>query len=757
MSKKTFVAVSVAIATVSIFGAGGLTAVVGSTPSASAATTGTIIHVTQTTLDQKDALTAKADITLGAVASGTLNLSVNDQVTHQKIDGFGAAFTDTSDYVLSTLSATAKAQVMSDLFSRTGSGIGLSFMRVPIASSDFTATPTTAPAPYSYDDNAGVADSTLTNFSIAHDTSYTIPLIVAAQTLNPQMKLYASQWSPPAWMKSSSSMLGNGGPTLLSNMFAPMATYQTKFLQAYAAAGVKVWGITPQNEPGTAANNYPGMIMSPTDEANYIKNNLAPDIAAANLTTKILSDDGADNTWKTTDGSTPGEPAYVNSILGASGASSTTDGVAWHCYFDNWTHMSDTLTAYPSKPQYITECYSSADPTLILQSTASGASGVTLWNLATDENGGPKIGTGCGGCSGLVTVNSTTQAVTYSHTYYTLGQFSKYVLPGATRIGYTDVNDVWAQAYKNTDGSEVLVAVNRTTSDKTFTGTWNSAGSFTYTIPANAITTFYSDPAAPVTPTSASATTLRGTGSNLCIDDGGSATNGVQQTLQNCGARSASQQYALTSANQLTIGGKCLGANQNGTANGTKVVLGDCTSGTGQAWTINSNGSITNQLSTLCLDASAWGTSPGTAVQLWACTGATNQQWTKSTTVQIKGAGSDRCVYDVGNPGNNIQQQLIDCSGTDLNQQYTYTAAAELRIGGKCLGADGNGITNSTRVITWNCNASTSQQWTFNSDGSITNQLSGLCLDAAGWGTGNGTLIQLYKCTAATNQKWSTV
>ena len=99
------------------------------------------------------------------MSSGSINLSINDATKLQKIDGFGAAFTDTSTYVLKNqLTSAAYTQVMNDLFTRSGQGIGLSFMRVPIAASDFTATPATAPAAYSYDDNGGVADPTLANF-----------------------------------------------------------------------------------------------------------------------------------------------------------------------------------------------------------------------------------------------------------------------------------------------------------------------------------------------------------------------------------------------------------------------------------------------------------------------------------------------------------------------------------------------------------------------------------------------------------------
>lgn len=578
----------------------------------------TVIGVTLTTADLKNALTPQPGITLGAVSSGTVNLTVDDSKTYQAIDGFGAAFTDSSAYLLQNkLSTATRDRVMSDLFTR-GAGIGLSLMRVPMGSSDYTATPISNPGTYSYDDNNGVADPTLANFSTAHDDAYIIPIIKQAQSLNPAMKLFANDWSPPAWMKTNNSMLGTSGGvagTLNSADYGPLAQYYVKFLQEYQAKGVNVWGITPQNEPDLAPSSYSGMQLPASNESTFVKNNLAPALSQAGLNTVILGgDDDHTNT------------SYANTLLSDSATFNALYGTAWHCYQNDLGNMTTIHNSFPAKKLYESEC--STGPgiapmnatQLALESTFNWASGADLWNLALDTNGGPKMGVGCTNCTGLVTVDQSTGNVTYTDNYYELGQFSKFIVPGAVRIGSGDGGGIWSQAYRNPDGSEVMVAYNNNSSATTFTGTWNGVGSFTYTLPSHATVTF--------TKGSLNGTMqLVGQGSGRCLDDTGNPANGVQQDIWDCTTGSANQYYQYSANRELQIGGKCLGANGNDTTNGTKVITWDCNSTSSQRWTFHADGSITNDLSGLCLDVTGLGTANGSLVQLWSCTGNSNQKW----------------------------------------------------------------------------------------------------------------------------------
>jgi glucosylceramidase len=590
-------------------------AVLGPTPAHAA---GTVIRVTLTTADLSQALTPQPSITLGPVSSGTVNLSVDNTMTFQTIDGFGAAFTDTSTYLLQNkVSAATRDRVMRDLFSR-GSGLGLSLMRVPMGSSDYTATPANNPGTYSYDDNNGQPDPTLANFSTAHDDAYVIPVIKEAQSLNPSLKLFANNWSPPAWMKTTNTMLGAGNGTLKSDMYGPLAQYYVKFLQEYKAKGVNVWGVTPQNEPTISPSSYSAMLWPASDEARFIADHLAPALLQAGLDTKILGGD-ADHA----------DVNYANTLLNNQAARDAMYGTAWHCYQNDLGNMTTIHNAAPAKNLYESEC--STGPgiapmnaaQLALESTFNWANGVLLWNLALDTNGGPKMGVGCDNCTGLVTVDQATGNVTYTNNYYQLGQFSKFVVPGATRIGYSDGGNVWAQAYRNPDNSEVLVAHNNNTSATTFTTTWDGDGSFQYTLPAGATVTF--------TRTDNAAAQIVGQGSNRCLDDANTTVNGTQQIIWDCGATNANQKYLYSASRELGIAGKCLGAAGNATTNGTKVILWDCNGHNSQKWTFRANGTVTNDLSGLCLDVTAFGTANGSQVQLWSCTSNSNQKWSVSS------------------------------------------------------------------------------------------------------------------------------
>ncbi|MGD0326603.1 MAG: hypothetical protein ABSD45_23010 [Terriglobia bacterium] len=157
---------------------------------------------------------------------------MDETQVYQTIEGFGAATTDSAMYLLNEVANPKQlTTAMSNLFTRQGGGIGLSFLRNPMGASDL------ARSVYSFDDNGGQPDPTLANFSIAHDQADIIPLILQAKALNPQLEIMANPWSPPGWMKDSGSMIGG---SLLSSMYAPFANYFVKYVQAYAQAGINI-------------------------------------------------------------------------------------------------------------------------------------------------------------------------------------------------------------------------------------------------------------------------------------------------------------------------------------------------------------------------------------------------------------------------------------------------------------------------------------------------------------------------------------
>jgi glucosylceramidase len=440
---------------------------------------GPTVHVWLTTPDLVNALSRQADVT--PAGGGPADVTFDDTVTLQSIDGFGAAFTDTSaSLIWGALAESDRDDLMAQLFSRP-SGIGLSFMRVPMASSDFTACGCT----YSYDDGdaSGDPDPTLSGFSTAHDDVNIVPMILQAQAINPQMKLFANPWSPPAWMKTNGSMLGGGDGALRDDAHGALAQYFVHFLQEYQAKGVSVWAVTPQNEPSFAPSSYSGMLLPAADEAQLIAVDLAPALSAAGLSNvKILGGDdiGASRDFATALYAGAGEELY---------------GTAWHCY-QGLDDMTLIHSDQPSRPLYMTECSTgpagiAGDATQqILASTANWASGAVLWNLALDQDGGPKMGDGCVGCSGLATIDTTTGQVQLTLNYYELGQFSKFVVPGAVRLGSSAGNGVLAQAFRNPDETDTLVVFNPGGLPARFSVDWTGQGMLAATLPAGATVTF---------------------------------------------------------------------------------------------------------------------------------------------------------------------------------------------------------------------------------------------------------------------------
>ncbi len=426
-------------------------------------------------------------------------IAVAPQTRYQTFAGLGAAMTDSSAWLLNqNLPAAAQAQVMGDLFGTGPGAIHLNFLRVPMGASDFTVSPT----PYAYDDVAqGDTDVGLSQFSIGHDLTYIIPAIKQALGVNPALQISANPWSPPAWMKANDALDNNNlAGTLLTQYYGQLANYFVRFIQDYAAQGVKVDDIVPQNEPrspGGSGTPYPGLTLPESDEATFISQNLAPALAAAGLSPRLY---GNDLSWDKFS-------AYAQP-LAASAAGPDLTGIAWHCYAGNPSVMTQLHTLYPGLDQIIDECspeirnFGAAE--FLISVLRNWATAAAVWNVALDPQGGPKQSdNGCPGCIGLVTVNEQSQSYSFNTEYYQLGQVSAFVQPGAVRIDSpnfvaysTNKSNILAVSsglddvtFLNPDGSKVLIAYDNSTSPISF-AVQDGAESFTYTIPPGAMTTF---------------------------------------------------------------------------------------------------------------------------------------------------------------------------------------------------------------------------------------------------------------------------
>jgi glucosylceramidase len=458
--------------------------------------TGPAVSVVLSTNDETSLMAAQPTInfSLGSTAdAGTNTILVDPSQTYQSIEGFGAAFTDSAaDLLINVEPAASLPGTLNDLFTTNGDGIGLSFMRIPMGATDI------ALSVYSYDDQpVGTTDLTLADFSIAHDQAYILPLIKQAKALNPQMKLMANPWSPPGWMKDPTSMspVSMLGGTLLmtpANETA-FANYFVKFLQAYQAAGVPIDYVSLQNEPLNITTSYPSMGMADTVQLSLLQGYVLPAFTANNITTKIFA---YDHNWDT--------PSYPQTVLGGLTPTQLDQmaGTAWHGYGGAPGAQQLLQNQFPNLGNWETEHSGgtwqtdqfTVDILEITQVLRNSGKSFVKWSLALNENLGPNLTQnaglgGCNTCTPIVTVNSTTGAVTKDIEFYTLGHYSKYVLPGAVRIYSSNTPAIASVAFQNTNGSMALIASNATTSSQAFTVQWGTE-SFSYTLPAASIATF---------------------------------------------------------------------------------------------------------------------------------------------------------------------------------------------------------------------------------------------------------------------------
>ncbi|WP_236675917.1 glycoside hydrolase family 30 protein [Chryseolinea lacunae] len=435
-----------------------------------------------TTGDQTSLLARQSDAAI-TTAVGTPTITLDTTTRLQEIEGFGAALTGSSAYLINKkMSASQRSSLLKSLFNATD-GIGISYLRMTIGASDFSL------SDYTYDDMpAGQTDYPLDNFNIDKDQDDVVPMLKQILSVQSNLRIMGSPWSPPAWMKTNGNLKGG---KLKTDAYDSYAQYFVKYVQAFKAEGITIDAITPQNEPLFSTATYPCMEMQATDQLNFIKNSLGPAFQAAGITTKIVT---YDHNWDNT--------AYAISILNDAGASQYIAGSAFHAYGGNVSAMSVVHNASPTKGLYFTEISGGAWATnfsdnlqwqmanIFIGTTKNWSKNALLWNLALDENAGP-TNNGCADCRGVVTINSTSGTVTKNVEYYSLGHFAKFVRPGAFRVASTSFESSTQLdnvAFINTDGSKALIVSNAGSSQQTFIAKLG-ARQFSYTIPAKAVVT----------------------------------------------------------------------------------------------------------------------------------------------------------------------------------------------------------------------------------------------------------------------------
>jgi glucosylceramidase len=385
-----------------------------------------------------------------SAAQGQL-IDVDDRQRYQTIDGFGFALTGGSAQLIAHMDAESRAALLKELFSTEGDGIGVSYLRISVGSSDMND------HVYSYDDlPAGQTDMKMDKFSLDPDRADVIPVLKQILTINPKIKILASPWSAPLWMKTTG--VARGG-VLKPEYFDAYALYWVKYLQGMKAEGIDIDAITIQNEP-LNEKNTPSMLMLESEQADFIANHLGPAFKKAGIKAKIvLYDHNLDH------------PAYPLAILKDKKANKYVDGTGFHLYGGTVDAFDQVHDAFPKKNLYFTEQSVTERPgtaemriaqpvaNIVIGATRHWSRNVLLWNLAADPQAGPHTNNGgCSGCYGALTIDGN--KVTHLVAYYTIAQVSKFVPDGSVRINSQPSEALPNVAFETPDGKTVLLVAN---------------------------------------------------------------------------------------------------------------------------------------------------------------------------------------------------------------------------------------------------------------------------------------------------------
>lgn len=438
------------------------------------------VYITNRTSGQK--LEKQGSI---AFSKDISNLTIRLDTTgvQQEIEGFGAALTGSSAYLIKNMDAAGRADLLKKLF--TDDGIAIKYLRLCIGSSDFSM------GNYTYCD-----ENDISKFAIPEvDKRDLLPVLKEILALNKNIKLMGSPWTAPAWMKNNNNLYG--GSLKGETIYNDFAEYFVKYINAYKTEGINIDAISIQNEPRHAINTYPTMYMEWDEQNKIIRDYLGPKFKAAGLTTKILiwdhNFDGVD---------------YPINILNDSETRKYVAGSAFHGYGGTPANLNSLISQYPSIPIYFSEQsgggWNTDDPIgnmlyymkeMLMPTINQGSKNFLMWNLALNTQNGPVTTTsgGCQNCRGVVTVKDDNKTYSINEEYYLLGHFSKFIKEGAHRVSNSIVGtlptNMVVSTFLNPDGSKVAVVLNQSGLKQDFTVRTGDRR-FTYSLSDQSVVTF---------------------------------------------------------------------------------------------------------------------------------------------------------------------------------------------------------------------------------------------------------------------------
>lgn len=436
-----------------------------------------------TVRDSADRLTEQAPLTLDSRAESLPSVWIDSTKKFQELEGFGAAFTEAGATTWLALSPQKRDQVIRDYFS-VAAGHGYSFCRVHMNSCDFSL------GNYSHAENP--LDLVLKHFSIDRDRQALLPMIKAAMAMAEYpIKLLASPWSPPAWMKSNGQM--NQGGKLLPEYAHLWARCFVKFIQAYRRECVPIWGVSVQNEPA-ATQTWDSCIYTAQEERDFVRDHLGPALSQAGLgDVKVVIWDHNRDLMVERAGTVYSDPEAAKYVWGT--------GFHWYGE-DHFDHVQLVHDAWPEKKLLFTEGCQEGGPhegswdlgeryaRSMINDLNRWTAGWIDWNLVLDERGGPNhVGNFC---SAPILIDASNDALLHQSSYYYMGHFTRFAKPGALRVlCASSLQAIEATAFLNPGVNTVVVAMNRTNGRIKFRLTVDDQ-SVTATLPAHSIATYVS-------------------------------------------------------------------------------------------------------------------------------------------------------------------------------------------------------------------------------------------------------------------------
>lgn len=412
-----------------------------------------------TTADQKQKLTKQSTpLAFSTTANNHQSILIDPTKTYQVVDGFGFTLTGGSAQVIQSLGEAEQQDLLLELFGTKEQSISISYLRISIGASDLNE------IPFTYNDiPTDQTDLNLEKFSLEKDREGVIALLKDITTINPDIKIMATPWTAPLWMKDNKEFVGG---QLLKEYYAVYAKYFVTYIQAMKQEGISIDAITIQNEPLHDGNN-PSMYMPAADQALFIKDYLGPAFENANIQTKIIAwDHNCDH------------PEYPIEVLNDPEAYTYTDGSAFHLYAGDISALSTVHNAFPEKDVYFTEQYTASNGSfegdlkwhlknVIIGAMRNWSKNALEWNLANNEHYQPHTIGGCSVCKGGITISSSGN-ITRNVGYYIVAHASKFVPKGSVRIQSNITGSLENVAFITPEGNTVIIVLNNSNQNQTF-------------------------------------------------------------------------------------------------------------------------------------------------------------------------------------------------------------------------------------------------------------------------------------------------